>query len=171
MKILHKTDYVVNKWAGGVTRQLLILPAGSSLQERNFDLRISSAIIDSTDSTFSDFSGYRRILLPVEGRVTLIAGARQVDLSPTEPFAFDGSATVRSTNTPGAIDFNVIYRPQRSVEVHVADRYTHVPDGRHALVFALEALTIDGKALAQHESAILAEAVHVVGKCIVVRYL
>ena len=57
MKIIQQNDYIVNKWAGGITRQLYITPNGSSLADRNFDLRISSAVIDLTSSTFSDFTG------------------------------------------------------------------------------------------------------------------
>lgn len=71
---------------GGITRELMIYPEGSSLGERNFDFRISSAIIDLTESDFSDFSGYKRYILPVEGNVTLFRADEKIILSPDVPF-------------------------------------------------------------------------------------
>ena len=70
-KIINQSDYKENRWSGGITRELLILPKGSSLSERNFDIRISSAVINLTKSVFSDFTNYKRYILPVEGSITL----------------------------------------------------------------------------------------------------
>lgn len=70
-KNINQSDYKENRWSGGITRELLILPQGSSLSERNFDIRISSAVINLTKSVFSDFTNYKRYILPVEGSITL----------------------------------------------------------------------------------------------------
>ena len=57
-------NFKMNKWAGGITREVCILPAEeSSLQDRNFELRVSSAVINTTESTFSDFTGFTRLIL------------------------------------------------------------------------------------------------------------
>lgn len=61
-KNINQSDYKENRWSGGITRELLILPQGSSLSERNFDIRISSAVINLTKSVFSDFTNYKRYI-------------------------------------------------------------------------------------------------------------
>lgn len=103
MKIIHQADYKTNTWKGGITRELYITPEGSSLSDRNFDVRISSAVIDLTSSDFSDFSGYKRYILPVEGRLTLFRDERKYELSPSEPFLFSGDEAVRSENSKGRL--------------------------------------------------------------------
>ena len=70
MKFQH-IQSIVSNWSGGSTTQLYICPENATLQELNFDLRISSAIIEVESSNFTTFSGYKRIIFPLEGILTL----------------------------------------------------------------------------------------------------
>lgn len=55
MPTLTQSSYKTTTWKGGVTRQIFISPADGDLSARQFDVRISSAIIDDVASDFSDF--------------------------------------------------------------------------------------------------------------------
>lgn len=165
-KIIQQSDYKVNKWSGGITRELFILPHDSSLAERNFNLRISSAVIHLTESTFSDFSNYQRFLLPVEGNITLYIDGRAHQLSNDLPFAFDGSKNVRSVNSSGAIDFNVICRKDYKTKVTVACKGES--DETTTFIFALEDLDINGRKVEKYNSILTTEPYQFTGKAVVV---
>ena len=157
MKIIQQNDYIVNKWAGGITRQLYITPNGSSLADRNFDLRISSAVIELTSSTFSDFTGYTRYIMPLAGNIELQVEGKAVKLEQDKPYRFSGSDHVTSTNSSGAIDFNVIVRKNIKVDVRAVQEL-HLPlNQRQAIVFALNNTTLNGITLLTHDTAIVDE--------------
>ena len=121
MEIICKENFKTNEWAGGITREVCILPAeGSRLQDRNFELRVSSAVINTTESTFSDFTGFTRLILCLEGRITLCVEGQTIELSNDNLFEFDGAAKVSSVNTLGAVDLNVIYKRGTRVRARVA---------------------------------------------------
>lgn len=168
MEIIRQENYKVTEWKGGITREILILPQGSSLAERNFDLRISSAVIESSESTFSDFTGYRRCLLPVDGDITLFRDSERISLKWNEPFFFDGSDKVRSTNTQGAIDFNVIYREGTNVKVSVVSGETVI--NTRSLIFALEALQMGKATLQPYDSVLIDSQTNCSGRAIVVSF-
>lgn len=166
-KIIQQSDYKVNKWSGGITRELFILPHDSSLAERNFNLRISSAVIHLTESTFSDFSHYQRFLLPVEGNITLYIDGRAHQLSNALPFAFDGSKSVRSANSSGAIDFNVICRKDYKTKVTVVHKGESKKNTK-TFIFALEDIDINGRKVEKYNSVLTSEPYKFTGKAVVV---
>lgn len=70
-KIIKQEDFITSKWAGGETTQLHIYPEDAVFSDRDFLWRISSATFTSTESSFSDFNGYQRYILPLEGKLGL----------------------------------------------------------------------------------------------------
>ena len=170
MKILNLSDYKVNIWGGGVTREIMILPANSLLDNRDFDIRISSAVIESPESTCSNFDGYKRIILPLEGSITLITPTGKVRLTPTEPFTFDGSDKITSLNSVGAIDFNVIFKPEVNASVKIINNYHHIKSKKSCIAFAFEDIKINGEHIAKYSSAFLTEDAEVIGKAIIIVY-
>lgn len=168
MKIIHQSDYKTNTWKGGITRELYINPESSSLNARDFNIRISSAIIDSTESVFSDFTGYQRYILPVKGSLTLFRNGKAYRLSPNAPFRFSGDEAIKSENSKGAIDFNVIFRAELPVSVKVtSDEHYESSTGR-TLLFALEPVTVNGKPIECHDAVLLSGAFAVKGRVVVV---
>ena len=125
MKRIDKENIKVNQWAGGETKELYIYPEGSLLKNRDFLFRISSASSNLSLSEFSNFDGYQRILLVLEGHIKLVHNQqRHVSLSPFEQDHFNGED---STECYGAmVDFNVITRKNlyHSVEVLHLDNDT-----------------------------------------------
>lgn len=110
-KIVSKEDFITTKWAGGETTQLAIYPENSVFTERDFLWRISSATFTTTESTFSDFTGYQRYILPLKGELSIYhKGLYDRHLKPYEVEYFDGAWATRSTNSPDCRDFNFIVK-------------------------------------------------------------
>lgn len=168
MEIIRQETYGTTKWKGGITRQIFISPADGDLAARRFDLRLSSAVIDDTASDFSDFTGFTRYILPLEGEIVLFKADRRIVLSHNALHRFEGDERVRSENTQGAVDFNIIVRHGIAVEAGVVEeqRFTDI---RPTLVFALEDSSIDGKPLRRHDTAMLDSPFLFKGKAVVVR--
>lgn len=113
--VITPEQFEVSDWSGGSTTQLYIDPAGDDFKKRQFAIRLSSATFTSTGSTFSDFSGYQRMIFPLVGSLSVDHSdqgkplyARQ--LKPYEIENFSGSWTTESTNTEDCVDFNLITR-------------------------------------------------------------
>lgn len=121
MKILTETDFVSSTWSGGTTTQLFISPEGSSLAERNFDWRISSAEVETETSDFSLFEGYERILIPLKGKLEMEHqtpnGVIQQNVSEFQLARFSGSWPTKGKGK--LTDFNLIFKPNYHPKVHV----------------------------------------------------
>lgn len=103
-------------WANGNSTELFVYPADGNFQTRDFTFRISTATVDAEETTFSDFSGLTRILLPLKGRLTLIHEGRYTKvLEPFDQDQFDGAWNTRSKGK--VQDFNVIFNKETSAEV------------------------------------------------------
>jgi environmental stress-induced protein Ves len=104
-------------WAKGTTTELVKYPPESDFLKRDFIFRISTATVEAEESTFSDFSGLTRILLILEGSMTLIhEGRYQKHLVPYDQDTFDGSWSTRSIGK--VRDFNVMFNEQAKAELH-----------------------------------------------------
>lgn len=95
---------VGNRWSGGITKELY-------RDEKDFNIRISSASIEPGSSKFSDFSGYKRILIILENKVTLTKKNETIDLYEDDTFFFDGRDDIGSENEKQVLDFNLIWDP------------------------------------------------------------
>ncbi len=170
MDIICEKDYKTNVWQGGITHELFIHPKESSLKERNFDLRISSAIINLTESDFSDFSGYTRYIMPLEGDITLYLQDKEVSLQPGMPFLFSGNDKVKSTNSKGATDFNVIFRNHLPIDFQILSHAEIMAPPHQTVVFALENIKIDGKTVRKHDTALMNTTFQLEGTAAVIRF-
>lgn len=121
MKILTTSDFLISTWAGGKTTQLYISPEHASLSERNFDWRISSAVVEIEESEFSLFEGYERILIPLEGTLKMEHetenGLMNQSVNEFELARFSGSW--KTTGKGKLIDFNLIFKPEYAPKVAV----------------------------------------------------
>ena len=67
--IIPKEQQSTNPWSGGETTQLYIYPKSATVEHRNFKLRISTATVTAPESTFTNFEGYDRLLMILEGKL------------------------------------------------------------------------------------------------------
>lgn len=143
MKDLNKKR-IVSTWKGGKTTQLCIVPENASLQERNFDLRISSATIDLERSEFSDFRGYRRYLMKLEGDITLLIDDKTIIIKRDEAFEFMGDEKVISISKEPSRDFNVIIKKDKKADISIKEN-EKLNTNKGEYIFSLEKAKINGK--------------------------
>lgn len=108
LKIIRKEDFKATSWSGGETTELYIYPQDSSLADRNFIFRISSATCPEEESVFSDFSGYNRYITSLNNNLHLKNKGQDYNLSPYEIFYFDGEDETASKSA--VRDFNLIIK-------------------------------------------------------------
>ena len=110
-KIIKKEEFLTTKWAGGETTQLFIYPEESDFSKRDFLFRISSATFTSTESQFSNFEGFQRYILPLEGNLKIYhKGLYNRDLKEYDVEYFDGGWITFSKNTIDCRDYNYILK-------------------------------------------------------------
>jgi len=110
-KIIKKEEFITTKWAGGETTQLAIYPEDAIFSEKDFLWRVSSATFTATESKFSDFSGYQRYILPIQGKLSVWhEGLYNRELDQYEVEYFDGSWNTFSENTLDCRDYNFIVK-------------------------------------------------------------
>lgn len=121
MKIVTANQFLVSSWSGGTTTQLYIFPETASLTARNFDWRISSAVVETDESEFSAFEGYERILIPLEGKLEMEHqtenGVLTQAVNTFELARFSGNWRTRGKGK--LIDFNFIFKPELAPHVSV----------------------------------------------------
>lgn len=104
-------------WASGTSTELFIFPADGNFQTRDFDYRISTATVEAEETNFSDFSGLTRILLVLNGKLTLIHENRYTkELETFDQDRFDGAWKTRSKGK--VQDFNVMFKENYDAEVN-----------------------------------------------------
>lgn len=108
MKILPLDEAECSSWGGGSTAELLILPAGSSYSERNFDYRISLASIDQPGSAFTSLPGIDRLITGLDGILDLEVNGKPVSLWQGQVLAFRGEDAVFSRSA--GRDLNLMMR-------------------------------------------------------------
>jgi environmental stress-induced protein Ves len=115
MRLLRAADRVAVPWknGGGVTRDVIVSPAGAGMDD--FDWRISIAEIAS-DGPFSAFPGIDRKLAVLEGKValTIDGGAPVVLDRQAAPLDFQGERAIQADLVDGpSMDLNVMTRRGR----------------------------------------------------------
>jgi len=131
VRLMHLTaaDYKRMPWknGGGTTTEILVEPAGAA---ERYDWRISIADV-AQSGPFSDFTGYDRTIMLIEGAGFVLdfdrGQTKRLD-RPYEPFPFAGEWRTGCTLIDGPVrDFNLIAarkRPKAMLDVFHVDRGT-----------------------------------------------
>ena len=146
MKLRHltATDFVRQPWknGGGSTTRLAVEGEGE-----RWLWRLSAADVEQS-GPFSDFSGYERTIMLLDGGgMDLEIDGRVMTLgTPFEPFVFDGGAKTHCTLRAGPVrDLNLMVdrrRASASVQVVAPDHFRGARlDAPWALVYALRGWT------------------------------
>ncbi|MBQ8305773.1 MAG: HutD family protein [Blautia sp.] len=94
MKILKEDDYRATRWDGGITREIYLYPETGSYQKREFQVRISSAVIEKEESDFTYLPGVSRYLMMQKGTAVLSMPNSEKLLKPGEVFSFEGDVPI-----------------------------------------------------------------------------
>ncbi len=93
----------------GSTAEIKIFPSPSTIQDSNFEWRLSSARL-TEDSEFSQYPGYARILTLISGEGLLL---NDQELGPFEFFKFSGNEKIHGSPIGESIeDLGVIYKEE-----------------------------------------------------------
>jgi environmental stress-induced protein Ves len=107
VELVRHDDQFVSAWSGGTTTEIAIFPRDAVYGCRDFLWRVSSARVDAEASTFTLLPGYQRLLMVLEGDMTLRhEGHHCVRLTPFQQDVFSGAWATSSTGR--ARDFNVM---------------------------------------------------------------
>lgn len=144
--ILKKENYITSDWSGGSTQQIFIYPENSTLSERNFEFRISSAIVNVDESVFSDFIGYDRIISSLEGEIELTHYEKEkiksIKLKPFMQDIFSGSIKTKCIGR--CRDFNIIYKEDLESELRtLTNGSSYLKAGYIYIIFAVKDLEIE----------------------------
>ncbi len=153
MPIFHERadhDFTTTRWPGGTTTELLLLPQDGDYGRRRFSCRLSSAVVEAEESTFTRLPGVRRWIVPLERPLVLWHEAGQeVRLDPYDVYAFDGGRETHSRGT--GRDFNLMLQgeAQGSMDVLRGGGVVQLSADRPSLAWVFSAgsggrLLIDG---------------------------
>ena len=109
IEIIKKHQQKESVWSGGKTNQIYIHPSNSIFQDRDFDFRISSAIIEVEGSEFSPFNGYDRALMVLNGELEIVHEdqySKKLNQYEVDYFSGDWKTTSKGKIT----DFNLIFK-------------------------------------------------------------
>lgn len=107
IEIIRKSEQKTNCWSGGTTTQLAIYPKDASYNDRNFKWRISSAKVETPESTFTSLSGFWRLIMIIDGQMHLEhENHHSISLNPFEQDSFSGEWTTHSYGK--VTDFNLM---------------------------------------------------------------
>lgn len=120
IEILTPKHFQTSQWSGGSTTQLYIFPPTATYTERNFELRLSTAKVESEESTFTSLPGIDRKLMILEGAITITHQDKYTKhLTPFQVDEFSGDWKTTAIGT--CTDFNVMTKgKQQSDLYHIA---------------------------------------------------
>lgn len=117
-QLISSNEYKTTKWSGGKTTQFFLYPTGSEFNIGEFDLRVSSATIESKTSTFTDLRGYNRIIMTLDNPIFIQHNdCEKILLQPFEKHYFSGDDTTVSYGE--CTDFNVIFKKGMDADASV----------------------------------------------------
>lgn len=114
--VFSMNDFKKNVWSGGTTTELFISPSSASYIDRHFDLRLSTASVESKSSTFTSLPGIDRKLMVLEGEIMIShEGHYSKKLKPFDVDAFKGEWNTSAIGK--CTDFNVMTRGKLKSEL------------------------------------------------------
>lgn len=106
-EIIRENNKIRSIWSGGTTTQLYIFPSHTLYADRDFDFRISTAVIEVEESDFTSLKGYSRIIMVLEGELELIHKnqySKVLNRLDTDSFSGDWETSSKGK----VIDFNLM---------------------------------------------------------------
>lgn len=107
ISIYTPNNYKTSQWAGGSTTQLFIAPAEADYANREFDYRLSTAVVELESSDFTPLPDVDRKLMILEGEISIHHQNHHSKVM--KPFDVDSFSGSWNTSSKGMCsDFNVM---------------------------------------------------------------
>lgn len=139
VQLIPDSSFKTSAWSGGVTTELYIHPSGSSYAERRFSFRISTAVVELSESVFTRLEGVKRYLTPLCEGFSLNVCGRQISLPHGEVLAFSGEDDVICRGS--GRDLNLMLRNARG-NMRIVSGDLTVYDCDFAFVFAEDEVAV-----------------------------
>lgn len=141
VRVIRREEYGRSKWSGGETREIAIYPESAKYSDRNFIWRLSSATVEIEESSFTDFTGFKRIIMIIDGAMTLEhKNHGSAQLEPFWPHSFQGEWITKSFGK--ATDFNLIMKEScsgslKAISLMGSDKFVISPceEGYHHIYY------------------------------------
>lgn len=151
MKIqyVNEKDFKTTDWSGGTTTEYYIFPPSGDYGKRDFNIRISSAVMRDENSTFTELPGVERFLTPLSNTLELTVNKETISLYPYEVINFMGTDEVYCTGI--GTDFNLMLKAASGMmETHEFenDNITLLIDKKHSYAI----YSYDGKATIEYKN-------------------
>ncbi len=109
VNIYTSDDFTTSKWSGGTTTELYISPSDAKYKDLDFDIRISSAKVETPHSNFTNLPQVHRQLMILDGSINIKHKNRYTKhLQAFEADTFEGDWDTSSEGI--CTDFNVMTR-------------------------------------------------------------
>lgn len=145
---LEPAGYARIPWKNGRGELVVIDQEGrGGWHDRGIDWHFGSTTI-AQEGPFSDYSGYQRLQVVIEGRgLVLVAADREIDLrEPLVPKSYDGGLPVHTRLEHGPVRVvNLIFNRARfaaGMRVLLAHQHIDCASGRH-LIYAMQASCVE----------------------------
>lgn len=124
-EVLKKKQQIQTKWSGGKTAELAICPKGANVKKKDFLWRLSTATCKKDKSKFTDYTGFNRVLLSLEGgfrieNETPEGEKKETELQELEQIEFSGAD--KTTAYDLKRDYNLIIKEGLPYYVDVIDQ-------------------------------------------------
>lgn len=120
INIKKKAELKISKWSAGTTSELCIYPPDSSYQDVDFTYRISTATVDSDESTFTCLPNMSRYLMLIEGKLHIKhENHHEIILKKFETDSFKGDW--HTTSKGKAVDFNLMTNEDNKGSINYID--------------------------------------------------
>ncbi|MBN2793814.1 MAG: HutD family protein [Clostridia bacterium] len=152
MYILKKENQTTSNWSGGTTTQLMIWPEHSEYKTLDFDWRISTATVEVKHSVFTELPNINRVIMSLNGPLTLLHKGEKIDLEPCESFSFDGGLRTESFNE--VVDFNVMTSQQYKGNINIISGQVqdHISLKKHQGLYILKgSLKVDSRVFTEKD--------------------
>ncbi|WP_461641066.1 HutD/Ves family protein [Labilibaculum euxinus] len=116
IEIKKADDFNTINWSGGTSTQLYIYPPTSDYQRRDFDFRLSTAMVEVEESDFTYLPGVSRKIMILDGAIEIIHENRySKKLGKFDTDSFEGDWKTSSIGK--CIDFNLMTRGTSKGEI------------------------------------------------------
>ena len=151
-EVITKKMQHAAKWSGGKTTELAIYPKHADVKRKDFIWRLSSATCKKDKAKFTDYTGFNRVLLPLEGtakieNVSPDGEKHETEIQELEQIEFSGAD--KTTAYDLKRDYNLIIREDAVYYVDVIDQIMEaagvtqdkaVPVGKEAQFLSIDSI-------------------------------
>lgn len=118
VEIRRQEQYKTSGWSGGSTTELYLYPEDGDYAKRDFQIRISSATVETEESHFTSLPGVRRNLMVLEGEMKLVHNG--MDVREMKPYDIDAFLGSWDTISYGKVrDFNLMIQGDTEGRMYV----------------------------------------------------